>query len=605
MSRLSKLFLMAALLVCLVPGHARAQRSDPVIEPGPEQIPEWLQQGRFRFARLDGGPIEVQKTTRSAWGNRFTAQETDVLGNLYGKYADTIADELGKAGINFVWVTYSVGFSWGDEAGQRAAVRVLTRKLHERGIKVAAYMCAVSVFWESMFRDVPESVKWIRFDARGVPFRYSGGRDPLRFIADLDQPGWVEYQKKRVGAIIDDGLDAIFFDNTGGPGWASNESVARFFREIRSFIHHEKRSNIPLFTNYGLAPSRAMLNRYMEFTFNEGWREPGVWGGEWEVSNVRRFRLTRGEIPPWKPLVTEYSIFHQGDRASGFLPAHSEKLAIAEAAAFGGAYTWDMEGPFVERLVAQDPKALDSWAAIGEYNDFLKNHEALYVGAKNVTPLLVVVPEDYPIDFGWDKEPSPLFDFLAKKSVLFEVKAAAHLTSADLHRFDAIVLLSPGSLTAEQKGLIRNYRAAGGGIGVVGAGPERAGLEVRASLPEIPADLLANAQVQTQVLSKLKSLAPEAPWIELGGAEHVLANLTSVRGGREVVLHLLNYAPKPAAGVRLTLSLGTKFAAMAGKEPIVISPDGKSAPLDNVRWKGATLEATVPSLPVYSALVLK
>ena len=603
MSRLSKFFLIAAILVCLVPGHARAQRSDPVIEPGPEQIPEWLQQGRFRFARLDGGPIEVQKEMRSKWG--FTAQEREVLGDLYGKHADTIADLLGKAGINFVWVTYSVGFSWDDEASQRAVVRALTRKLHERGIKVAAYMCAVSVFWESMFRDVPESVKWIRFDARGVPFRYSGGRHPLRFIADLDHPGWVEYQKKRVGAIIDDGLDAIFFDNTGEPSWADNESTARFFREIRTFIHHEKHSTIPLFTNFGLAPSRAVLNRHMEFTFNESWREPGVWGSEWEVSNVRRFRLTRGEIPSWKPLVTEYSNFHQGDRLSGFLLPHSEKLAIAEAAAFGGAYTWDMEGPFVERLVAQDPKALDSWAAIGEYNGFLKNHEALYVGTENVTPLLVVVPEDYPIDFGWDKEPPPLFDFLARKSVLFEVKSASQLTSADPQRFDAIVVLSPGSLTAEQKRLIRNYQAAGGGIGVVGTGAERAGFEVRVSLPEIPADLLVNAQVQAQVLTKLKSLVPEGPWIELSGAEHVLANLTSIRGGREVVLHLLNYAPKPAAGVRLTLSLGTKLAALAGKVPILVSPDGKSAPLENVRWRGATLEATVPLLPIYSALVLR
>ena len=41
-------------------------------DPGPDQVPEWAQQGKFRFARLDGGPIEIMKTARSAWGMHFT-----------------------------------------------------------------------------------------------------------------------------------------------------------------------------------------------------------------------------------------------------------------------------------------------------------------------------------------------------------------------------------------------------------------------------------------------------------------------------------------------------------------------------------------------------
>jgi hypothetical protein len=65
-----------------------------------------------------------------------------------------------------------------DEAAQRELVRNLTRKLHERGIKVAAYMCAVSAFWESMFRDVPESVKWIR-SMSAASSRYSAGSTSL------------------------------------------------------------------------------------------------------------------------------------------------------------------------------------------------------------------------------------------------------------------------------------------------------------------------------------------------------------------------------------------------------------------------------------------
>jgi hypothetical protein len=83
--------------------------------------------------------------------------------------------------INFVWVTYSVGFSQQDEESQRAAVREIVKKLHAHGIKAAAYMCAISVFWESMFKDVPQSVKWLMFDGKVAPYRYSDGQDCSAF----------------------------------------------------------------------------------------------------------------------------------------------------------------------------------------------------------------------------------------------------------------------------------------------------------------------------------------------------------------------------------------------------------------------------------------
>ena len=63
-----------------------------------------------------------------------------------------MVDLLEQGTINFVWVTYSVGFSWQDEEAQRVATREIVKKLHAHGIKVAAYMCASSVFWECMFK---------------------------------------------------------------------------------------------------------------------------------------------------------------------------------------------------------------------------------------------------------------------------------------------------------------------------------------------------------------------------------------------------------------------------------------------------------------------
>ena len=81
----------SAVIFCPASG---AQGSDPVLIPGEDRIPEWAQQGRFRFTRLDGGPIEILKTSRSAWGMHFNAEQKEVLGNLYTKYGDQIADLL-------------------------------------------------------------------------------------------------------------------------------------------------------------------------------------------------------------------------------------------------------------------------------------------------------------------------------------------------------------------------------------------------------------------------------------------------------------------------------------------------------------------------------
>ncbi|HXH50257.1 MAG TPA: hypothetical protein VNM47_13020 [Terriglobia bacterium] len=597
---------VGCILLVTAGSMARAQSANPGIQPEAVQLPEWLHQGKFRFARFDGGPIEIQKTIRSAWGMRFTPEEQKVLANVYGKheYGPRMADLLAKAHVNFVWVTYSVGFSWEDESPQRALVREMTGMLHARGIKVAAYMDAHSMFWQSMFRDVPQSVRWIIFDPDGLPYRYSGGRDALRFIANLNDPAWVKYEEKRISAIIDDGLDAIFFDNTASSDWSSNENVAAFFTKIRDFIHNDKHSDIPIFSNFGLVPSRAALNRYMDFTFDEYWVEPGVWGKDWEVSNIRRTRYIRGMLPPQKPLITEYSRFHEGNRSTGFLKAGSVELSIAEAAAFGAAYTWDMEGPFDERLIKNDPEAHRSWEAISHYNGFLADHESLYTGAEYVTPLAVLLPDDFQPGFSWD-DPAPLLDCLSRSSVLYAIKLARSETEADLKTYAGVILPWYDGMSPREQSLVHEYVAGGGKIYAFGAesGPNSGFTEF--SDAEILQRLESDKMAQEEVITKVKTLAKDTTQVELVTGDHVLANVTVLNKQRETILHLLNYNAKPAENLEITLSLTQPYQDLVGKSPAVMSPDAESVNLKNVRWDGNTLRATLSSLKRYSIIVLK
>ena len=549
--------LLAAL--ALAAGVA-AQSPDPVLIPGPEQMPAWLEQGKVRFTRLDGGPIEILKTARSAWGMHFNDAEKEVLGNLYTKYGDRMIELLERAHINMVWLTWSVGYSWQDEAEQRAQCRRLVAKLHQRGIKAGAYLCSVSMFWESMFRDEPRSVRWITFDPQGLPFRYSGGRDPLRFIADVGNPEWVELQKRRIGEAIDAGFDAAFFDNTASAGWNDDARMDGFIAHIRRFIHVEKRSNLLLFTNYGLTPSRAALNRNMDFVYAESWREPGVWDGEWNTSNVRRTKLLRALIPDWKFLTTEYSIFHTGNRASTFLPPRSQKLATAEAAALLADHNWDMEGPFDHALMTGNPAAMAAWQAIGDIRGFLAAHEDLYRQARAVTPVGVLAPEAG-LSFGWDREGSSLYDSLARQSALWGFCSG----EACLDPGYRVLIVPRGTeLTPAQKSIVARKGAA--------------------------------------VLTDLEGIrALDAPHLSIEGAPYVMGVVNRLGSGRGLTIHLLNYAASPVSGLKIRLKPGKEFAALAEASPRLVTPDAQTAGLA----KTNPAEFTLKTLDTYGVIVLE
>jgi hypothetical protein len=583
----------AALWIAVALSAAPRTGYDPVLYPGPEQVPEWAQQGKYRFARLDGGPIEILKTARSSWGMHFTAREKEVLGNLYSTYRDRMIDLLGQANLNWVWITWSVGYSWEDEARQRDECRMLTAKLHEKGIRVAAYLCAASMFWESMFRDEPRSTRWLRFDPQGMPFRYSGGRDPLRFVADVSNPEWVEYQKRRVGAAIDAGVDAFFLDNTSQTAWSDNETMNRYIGQLRRYIREEKRSPALLLTNYGLASNRVVLNRNMEVVFNEYWVEPGVFGPEWNATNVRRMKYVRGVVPEWKPLISEYSRFHEGDRAHGWLKPKSAQLGIAEAAAFGSAYAWDMEGPFDAALVDGNAAAFETWKAIGRYNGFLKDHEDLYWKARGASPLAVLISErrrGNVIQFGWEKDETGLYDLLARNSVLHDIRLVDVLEEEQLAAYAGVVVPALLESSARLTDMLKRFRKNGGKV---------------VTLSQALLDRLeTNDAARREVLEKVRGLAPDRIGLVVEGAPHVLGNVTRLGSRNGLAVHLLNYAPEAASGLRVRVNLGREFASLAGMRPRLLTPDSQTTGLAAAQSGASTVELQIQSLDTYGVVVI-
>src|SRR5262249_34147405 len=84
-----------------------------------EDVPPWAEQGNFRFIRLDGGQIESWKAEQTWWGRKFSAGEKDVLAHIYDRDFGKMLGLLKQAEFNWVWVTWSNGWSLKDEDENR------------------------------------------------------------------------------------------------------------------------------------------------------------------------------------------------------------------------------------------------------------------------------------------------------------------------------------------------------------------------------------------------------------------------------------------------------------------------------------------------------
>jgi hypothetical protein len=104
----------------------------------PENVPPWAEQGNFRFIRLDGGRIESWKAERTWWGKKFSTEDKDVLAHIYDRDFEKTLSLLKQAEFNWIWVTWSSGWSFKDEAENRENLKHVIARCHANGIHVSA-----------------------------------------------------------------------------------------------------------------------------------------------------------------------------------------------------------------------------------------------------------------------------------------------------------------------------------------------------------------------------------------------------------------------------------------------------------------------------------
>jgi hypothetical protein len=124
----------ASLLLC---SGRSFQPTPKLYRAKPEDVPQWAEQGDFRFIRLDGGRIESWKADRTWWGKKFTREQKDVLSHIYDRDFEKMLGLLKQADFNWIWVTWSNGWSAEEEDENRENLkqvigRVLTAMIRKR-----------------------------------------------------------------------------------------------------------------------------------------------------------------------------------------------------------------------------------------------------------------------------------------------------------------------------------------------------------------------------------------------------------------------------------------------------------------------------------------
>ena len=473
------------------------------------EAPRWAQKGLFRFLGLDAGPLEVAKAF-------FTAREQPSSPPTIQAYSDFYNDEtlhlLKIANINWIRVTWSVGFSPKEETPQQEMLKDFIVKCHSEDIKVSAHLSISNLFGENIFAAQPQSRDWIQVTPNGSPLLYLGSEKS--FLVCLNNPNWIDYLKKRIDRALEAEVDGFHFD--GIPSACCCDLCIEKFRSYSNSVLGVAHDIPPLnlnekdskggeekdkkilpevweqFPHATLAHAMVEIHRYVSgkkfgltisasahgHPVNEagnvlsvqGSKQPGYWGRQW-VSNSgfykyfytlgggkKPLQIEKGNLPTGGDLHQSKDLHQAGDSFTP-LSLESYHLAIAEAVAFQGNLDVGLRGHFLTDLYFRERRALNLWKGIGIYNQFIRDYEEYLVDTESITHTAVLVSgSDWLVSFNRI--------FMEGCRIPFDVVlvGASHPTLLGLDRYRLLVIPDGGRIGARSFEALKDYVAGGGNL---------------------------------------------------------------------------------------------------------------------------------------------
>ncbi len=596
------------LLGLAAPGFGRPQQaSRPILNPA--NIPAWFQTGKFRSARWDGGPIEAKKGELTGWPNYTPGNPLHMLQATRNWYNPETIRYLKIAHINWVWVTWSNGFSPATEEKQWRLLRAYIKACHENNIRVAAYISIGNLFWKDMFAHLPESVAWVKRRPDGSPWFYSR---PNRYMADITNSGWMNLQKERVAAAARAGADAFWIDNTFG--YYGEQNVAHFLDQIYA-VASRINPHIVIMSNY----NRGIYTwgRLQNGVTTEDGQEPGYYTDKSTpelVTNAGLLRYNDAIGGGWRPVSVEDGGRHTGTREGSLMAGPKWQLAIAECATYNTSLEIFVEGLFLRDLYFNNSKALNDLRAIGQYNAFLERNQELYAEPKTMAQVAIlsdttdsIVPAlnklsnqhlNFDVLFNYQKPRQAVLDH-------YQVVVAPH-TNPLSKAWDAAlarwVKQDGGTLIAVQDASLLGPGPAGDnrdfGLGGLLGITKRAiprqmqerhqGKGLAIYLPQMPDARQLASLIRNHMAKSAIRVEPRAT---------VFSNVAFQAAEQRIILHLINYKQDLQRNIHVRTSFPVRRVD-------VLSPDALAHRQALVRSESGESEIIVPELHTYDLVVI-
>ncbi len=580
--------------------------------PARDSVPAWARNGLIRFARWDGGRIETAKAILSGWPN-FWPPDPDVLYATDNWYDPGTVRLLRQAGINMIWVTFSNGFSNQTEKLHQEQLARYIAECHRQGIHVMAYESISNMFWQDMYKNVPESRHWAAIGKDGKPVPYGAAAYKKigyisRYMADLSNPQWQAYLRQRVDLALDAGADGVDYDNNFAPHITQLMKIYRMIYQYGS----SRKKDFLLMGNFHR--STYVVNRLTNFMTTEDGFEPGIYDGEhlgrvrnrqdllhagqgYLVNNGGLFRSLDALTQGWKPNLVEDGRREYGARESKPMSPERRQLAMAEAMSFGAADELFVEDALAKGLWNHDPAAMAVWKGIARYNHFFEAHEGYYTGTQSVAPLAVVL-DDTSSGIG-------LLNALSARNVLFDVLYERDLKSSALSHYSEVALLTADTISNRSLAVLESYVREGGKLLVAG---KSASLDEQGRKRPRPSffgrkigkgDCLYLEQLPPldELAENLrKDQSARLPGIEAPAG--VVYNVVEQPASHRLIVHLLNYTLTPVNNIKIELKGNYRSATL-------LSPDlSRGLPVTIDQHAGRSGQVVVPGVKIYSMLVL-
>jgi hypothetical protein len=219
-------------------------------------------------------------------------------------------------------------------------------------------------------------------------------------------------------------------------------------------------------------------------------------------------------------------------------PVQRYLQAIGDAAINGGRWVVALDGDLMRRLLAREPKAMKDWAQIGAALQHFEDHREWRAAVPAGEVALV---EDY----AQARFSGGLFDMLAAKHMPVYAMPYAKLSAGAIARARVAIDPEPGDLPVQAAPVLASFAQAAGKAVVEGPPPTGRTGQAEDEFVFDPTD----SRVDTIWQKVSVVVGRQNMGARLFNVSSMLSNILSLRGQRQLVLHLVNYSDYPTSGI--------------------------------------------------------